>query len=190
MTREETILSLAPNVNAIAALFARRVPRTVLVAELRSVAWIGAIHAVDRYDCRRKVSLAAFAQLRIRGEILDYLRRLDHLTRGERTKLKSVGAVQPVVVSLDSKTRHDQQVPTAFLRDHRAQRQTETAEARILTEGLFLRASLPARTEDVIRRFYEGEKQGETAAVLGVSRGRVSIMRKNGEKALAAWAFQ
>jgi RNA polymerase sigma factor for flagellar operon FliA len=64
--------------------FHRRCPPEVLLEDLVSAGTAGLIEAVDRYDPRRKVQLNTLAEFRIRGAILDHLRRLDPVSRRVR----------------------------------------------------------------------------------------------------------
>ena len=86
--REATILSLKAQVEGVAGTVWARTPHTVLMEDLVSCGWIGAINAVDRYEPNRGVSLKSFAESRIRGAMLDYLRNVDPLSRIHRARVK------------------------------------------------------------------------------------------------------
>lgn len=49
---------------------------------------IGLIEAIDRYDPKQRCSFETFAINRVRGEILDFLRSRDFLTRSSRQRVK------------------------------------------------------------------------------------------------------
>lgn len=83
-TRDERIRSLMPLVDAIARRIARRLPRHVEHEELVQNGMIGLIEAVDRFDPSMGVPLAAFARSRVRGAIVDGLRRADWVPRSVR----------------------------------------------------------------------------------------------------------
>jgi RNA polymerase sigma factor for flagellar operon FliA len=51
---------------------------------------IGLINAADRYEETKGNCFAAFAMLRIKGAILDHMRVNDHLSRGNRKKVKDL----------------------------------------------------------------------------------------------------
>lgn len=60
-------------------------------ADLQQAACIGLIEAARRYDGRREsAGFAAFASLRVRGAICDYLRAHDPLTRGRRHAVREL----------------------------------------------------------------------------------------------------
>jgi len=76
----------------LAAAVARRmrVPTGVLAGsdDLASAGFLGLIDAVDRFQPDREVAFEAYATLRIRGAVLDELRRVDELGRAERRRLR------------------------------------------------------------------------------------------------------
>jgi RNA polymerase sigma factor FliA len=54
----------------------------------------GLIQAVDRFNDAQAVPFSAFAIARIRGAVLDAVRRLDHLSRGQRSKATAITVSQ------------------------------------------------------------------------------------------------
>jgi RNA polymerase sigma factor FliA len=60
------------------------------------VGWgtIGLIQAIDRFDESLGIPFAAFAMPRVRGAVLDALRTLDPLSRGQRQMAKQIAARQ------------------------------------------------------------------------------------------------
>ena len=81
--RDALILSHLPQVELLARRQHRRCPQVEL-DDLISAGTVGLIQAVDRYDSSRKLKLKTFAEHRIRGALLDYLRQLDPLPRNVR----------------------------------------------------------------------------------------------------------
>ena len=65
-----------------------RIPPTSLADrdDVASAAMIGLIAAVDRFDHRRGVPFEAYASLRIRGAVVDELRRVDERGRADRVR--------------------------------------------------------------------------------------------------------
>jgi len=90
--REELILTHMPQVKLFAQRLYRRCPQAEL-DDLMSVATIGLIQAVDRFDPDRHLKLKTLAEHRIRGALLDYLRHIDPLPRSVRRFQKQRDAV-------------------------------------------------------------------------------------------------
>ena len=78
--REALILSHLPQVELLARRQHRRWPEIEL-DDLISAGTVGLIQAVDRFDASRNLKLKTFAEHRIRGALMDYLRQLDPLPR-------------------------------------------------------------------------------------------------------------
>jgi RNA polymerase sigma factor for flagellar operon FliA len=90
--RDELILGHVSLVRIIAGRLARRLPSSVDVDELVSVGTVGLIDAIDRFDRDRGVPFKGFADLRIRGAMVDYLRGIDPVSRAVRRKHNALEA--------------------------------------------------------------------------------------------------
>ena len=81
---------------------ARRLARTLAVDaefdELVSVGTIGLLSAIEGFDAQRGLAFSTYAATRIRGAILDELRRQDHATRGVRRKARDIGAARETLM--------------------------------------------------------------------------------------------
>jgi RNA polymerase sigma factor for flagellar operon FliA len=85
-----------------AARIASRLPSHIRMDDLFSAGLLGFLRAIEDYDPERGVEFAAYASSRIRGAIVDELRRLDWVPRGVRRKLREAGqAVESLSQSLD-----------------------------------------------------------------------------------------
>ncbi len=65
-------------------------PPSIDREDLEGYGVLGLIQALDRFKPQRGVRFETYALSRIRGAVLDYLRSLDPLTRGERQDLRRV----------------------------------------------------------------------------------------------------
>ncbi|MDP2316640.1 MAG: FliA/WhiG family RNA polymerase sigma factor [Pseudomonadota bacterium] len=82
--RERLILEHRGMVRAIAGRMARRLPAHVDGDELVTVGMLGLIDAIDRFEAGRGVPFRAYAEIRIRGAIVDSLRGSDWTPRAVR----------------------------------------------------------------------------------------------------------
>lgn len=87
-------------VQRVVRRLARRLPRCVATDDLMGAGTLGLIDAVNRYDHSRAASFQAYAEIRIRGAILDYLRVMDWLPRSTRATVKA-GTSDAAVVSVE-----------------------------------------------------------------------------------------
>jgi RNA polymerase sigma factor for flagellar operon FliA len=65
-------------------------PETTTTEDLYSLGLKGLITAINQYQPDKNATLGSYASLRIRGTMLDELRRLDPMSRGARTKAKKL----------------------------------------------------------------------------------------------------
>ncbi|MBC2595099.1 FliA/WhiG family RNA polymerase sigma factor [Ruficoccus amylovorans] len=82
-----------PLVNTVVKSMLSYLPRCADFEELHSVGLTGLIAAVQKFDPEQSGTFKAYASLRIRGAILDELRRMDSLPRTRRAKVRELGKV-------------------------------------------------------------------------------------------------
>jgi RNA polymerase sigma factor for flagellar operon FliA len=90
--RERLILEHLPQVRLIARRIHSRLPDNVSLDDLISTGVLGLIAAIDRFEPSRHVHLRTYAEHKIKGSILDSLRRMDWAPRQERKRAKEVEA--------------------------------------------------------------------------------------------------
>jgi RNA polymerase sigma factor for flagellar operon FliA len=88
--RERLALAYLPLVRAQVRRMAGRVPPSVRAEDLEGYGMVGLLEALDRFDPDRGIPFEAFARLRIRGAMYDYLRTLDLLPRVARRTVSHV----------------------------------------------------------------------------------------------------
>jgi RNA polymerase sigma factor FliA len=89
--RNELIREYTDVARRIALRMARRCPDWIAREDLISAGMVGLIEAADRYDDTRREPFLSFAEHRIRGAILDELRRGDIMPRRVRQLARKVG---------------------------------------------------------------------------------------------------
>lgn len=89
--RERLIVEHMEMGRRIALRVARRTPDWIREEDLVSAAMVGLSEAAERYDAARGEPFVAFAERRIRGAVLDELRRGDLLPRRQRWTARRVG---------------------------------------------------------------------------------------------------
>ena len=90
--REEIITDFLPVIKHLAYKFVRGFDDDMLIEDLISAGVLGLLEAMDKYDAVRGTKLNTFAYLRIRGAMVDELRKRDWFSRSARTKAKKVEA--------------------------------------------------------------------------------------------------
>ena len=82
--REELILNYAPNVRHIANRLAARLPPDFQLDDLIQAGMIGLLEAIDKFDPQKGVKFKTYADIRVRGAMLDDLRTKDWIPRSVR----------------------------------------------------------------------------------------------------------
>jgi RNA polymerase sigma factor for flagellar operon FliA len=191
----------------LARKVARRVPQSVRRDELESAALLGLTEAATRFDPCRGEPFVAYAAKRVRGAILDELRRADVLTRrgrqGARRLAEATRAVEAQVgrpattdeiatklgTSIEEVSRARAQlqspalVPLDDVRDvprtpeHQAPDEHVSFEQQRRALAMGL-AQLPERDLQILSLYYqESLTLKEIGDILGVTESRVSQLR-------------
>lgn len=92
--RDALVNTYMPLVTEIAGKIHRRLPPGIDIESLISSGVIGLLEANERYDPTRGASFGAFARHRIFGEIMEYLRDMDWVSRSVRRKGRMREAAQ------------------------------------------------------------------------------------------------
>ena len=80
-----------PLVRSIVERMKRKLPQKIETEELHSVGIAGLVAAARNYRAPQVGSFAGYASTRIRGAVLDELRRMDWMSRAGRSKAKRLG---------------------------------------------------------------------------------------------------
>ena len=91
--RDQLILDHVPLLKHIVGRLFFDVPGSLDRDDLFGYGMMGLITAADAWDASRGLAFSTFAYPRIRGAILDELRRMDFLPRGRREKVRAVDKV-------------------------------------------------------------------------------------------------
>ena len=81
-------------VHFVARQLSRKLSSEADFDELLSAGTLGLIGAMESFDLARGLAFSTFAAPRIRGAILDELRRQDHVSRSVRRKARELGAAR------------------------------------------------------------------------------------------------
>ncbi|MCA9665498.1 MAG: sigma-70 family RNA polymerase sigma factor [Myxococcales bacterium] len=88
-----------PFVQRIARRLVRRLPETVELDDLISAGTIGLMEALERYDENGGRSFETYAEFRVKGAMLDELRRLDPLNRATRGAQRRIEKCQREIIA-------------------------------------------------------------------------------------------
>lgn len=101
--------SLMPLVHEVASQVARRVPSHVMLDDLVGAGMLGLAGALTRFDPSRTDTFRGYAEFRIRGAIMDELRRRDIMSRDARIESKKLQrSVQQLNAELGREAEDDE----------------------------------------------------------------------------------
>lgn len=88
--REQIIIEYVPLVKLVAGRLAIYLGSNVEYDDLVSYGIFGLIDAIDKFDYGKGIKFETYASLRIRGAILDQIRKMDWIPRSVRQKQKAI----------------------------------------------------------------------------------------------------
>lgn len=88
--REKIIIEYTPLVKVVAGRLSMYLGYTVEYEDLVGYGIFGLIDAIDKFDMTKDVKFETYASLRIRGSILDQIRKMDWIPRTIRQKQKKM----------------------------------------------------------------------------------------------------
>jgi RNA polymerase sigma factor for flagellar operon FliA len=88
--REQIIKDYVPLVKFVAHRIASRLPSHVELDDLINSGILGLMDAIEKFEPTRNIKFKTYAELRIKGAILDGLRELDWVPRSLRRKKKDI----------------------------------------------------------------------------------------------------
>ena len=108
--REKIILEYAPLVKLVAGRLSMYLGYNVEYEDLVSYGIFGLIDAIDKFDNMKEVKFETYASLRIRGAILDQIRKMDWIPRTIRQKQKKIEAVMKEIELLKGREATDEEI--------------------------------------------------------------------------------
>ncbi|MCW5831306.1 MAG: sigma-70 family RNA polymerase sigma factor [Labilithrix sp.] len=172
----------------IVADFMRKVPRSVQREDLVAAGSVGLLHALRSQKHTCPEMLTAYARIRIRGAVIDELRRHDWSPRRRRTPASNQAAKSATVVGVpqapapaaEEKTGvvvigFDDLPPTHSLREEGPSPFEQVEIRRSSVEVRRAVDKLPPRERTIVRmRYFDDVSSKAIASSLGLSEARVS----------------
>ena len=108
--REKIILEYAPLVKLVAGRLSMYLGYNVEYEDLVSYGIFGLIDAIDKFDYLKEIKFETYASLRIRGAILDQIRKMDWIPRSLRQKQKKIDAAMSKIEAETGKAATDEEI--------------------------------------------------------------------------------
>ncbi len=108
--REKIIIEYSALVKIVAGRMSMYLGYNVEYEDLVSYGIFGLIDAIDKFDYGKGIKFETYASLRIRGAILDQIRKMDWIPRSLRQKQKKIDAAVSKIEANTGKTASDAQI--------------------------------------------------------------------------------
>ncbi len=108
--REKIILEYAPLVKLVAGRLSMYLGYNVEYDDLVGYGVFGLIDAIDKFDTCKDVKFETYASLRIRGAILDQIRKMDWIPRTIRQRQKKIDAVMKEIETTTGRSATDEEI--------------------------------------------------------------------------------
>ncbi|MCI9005364.1 MAG: FliA/WhiG family RNA polymerase sigma factor [Lachnospiraceae bacterium] len=108
--REKIILEYAPLVKIVAGRLSMYLGYNVEYDDLVGYGIFGLIDAIDKFDVNKDVKFETYASLRIRGSILDQIRKMDWIPRTVRQKQKKIDEAIRKIETATGRTATDEEI--------------------------------------------------------------------------------
>lgn len=110
--REQLIMEYAPLVKIVAGRLSMYLGYNVEYDDLVGYGIFGLIDAIDKFDVTKDVKFETYASLRIRGSILDHIRKMDWIPRTVRQKQKKIDEAIRIIESKTGHNATDEEIAT------------------------------------------------------------------------------
>lgn len=108
--REQLILTYAQLVKLVAGRLSMYLGHNVEFEDLVSYGIFGLIDAIDKFDPEKNVKFETYASLRIRGTILDQIRKMDWIPRTVRQRQRQMDEAIKQIEMRTGKTASDEEI--------------------------------------------------------------------------------
>lgn len=112
--REQIIVEYAPLVKVVAGRLSMYLGYNVEYDDLVGYGIFGLIDAIDKFDNGKAVKFETYASLRIRGAILDQIRKMDWIPRTIRQKQKRIDTAIKEVEATRGRNATDEEIALAL----------------------------------------------------------------------------
>ena len=110
--REKLIIEYAQLVKLVAGRLSTYLGHNVEFDDLVSYGIFGLIDAIDKFDMDKNVKFETYASLRIRGAILDQIRKMDWIPRTVRQRQRKIDDAMKAVEMRTGKAATDEELAT------------------------------------------------------------------------------
>jgi len=169
-----------PAVKAMAAKLKERLPSSVDFNDLVSIGYEELVKLSRRYDPKKNNNFWGYAKKRIYGAMLDFLRSLDNLSRGDRKIVKEIDKIIE-----DYTAKYDKEPSNEYLSEVLGIDVEKVKKARLSNE---IYSVMPI--EDQLNYFEDVSKQIEREELIEAIRDVLSTLSETEQLVIQLYYFE
>ena len=191
--REKLILEYAPLVKLVAGRLSMYLGYNVEYDDLVSYGIFGLIDAIDKFDSMKAVKFETYASLRIRGAILDQIRKMDWIPRTIRQKQKKIDGAIKEIETATGRAATDEEIAANLGisdEDYLAwQSQMKITNVVSLNEFMESGSEVPAEQTEQ-RRFESPEKKKKKAELKKILQQALELLTEKEKKVILLYYYE
>ncbi|MCR5210521.1 MAG: FliA/WhiG family RNA polymerase sigma factor [Lachnospiraceae bacterium] len=166
--RDKLIVEYAPLVKLVAGRLGMYLGCNVEFDDLVGFGVFGLIDAIDKFDPRKNIKFETYASLRIRGEILDQIRKNDWIPRTIRQKQKQLEAAMKQIEEKQGRPATDEELAECLgiSNEELTDWQTQMNVTNVVSLNEFMDAGMEVSDNAYSGRRYESPEENIDKAEL------------------------
>lgn len=159
--REQLILEYAPLVKLVAGRLSMYLGYNVEYDDLVSYGIFGLIDAIDKFDSMKDVKFETYASLRIRGSILDQIRKMDWIPRTVRQRQRQIDAAMHEIEIQTGRPATDEElaVKLGISDDELTEWQSQMKVTNVVSLNEFMESGAEVPNEKNLASHFEGPEE-------------------------------
>lgn len=190
--REQLILEYANVVNLVAGRLNMYLGYTVDYDDLVGYGVFGLIDAIDKYDLTKNVKFETYASLRIRGSILDQIRKMDWIPRTLRQKQKRMESAAAKVETDTGRPATDEKVAAelGITKDEYEGWKAEAEFTNVVSLDDYLEQGSEGGMETFTAKFQQPEQALEKSEVKKMLVEALQTLTENEQKVITLYYYE
>lgn len=191
--RDQIIIEYANLVKIVAGRLSMYLGYTVEYDDLVGYGTFGLIDAIDKFDLLKGVKFETYASLRIRGAILDQIRKMDWIPRTLRQKQKKIDQAYQKLELEHGRAGTDEEVAEeiGITADELANWQSQTKVTNLISLDEFLEQGAEVRVDtDASSHFEQPERVMEREEMKEVLIQTLEKLTENEKKVITLYYYE
>ena len=191
--REQLILEYAPLVKLVAGRLSMYLGYNVEYEDLCSYGIFGLIDAIDKFDSMKDVKFETYASLRIRGSILDQIRKMDWIPRTIRQRQRQIDNIMKEIETTKGRPATDEEIAAGLgvTEDEYLQMQSQMKVTGVVSLNEFMETGAEVPEEQTTQyRFETPEEALDKAELKQKLVEALSVLTEKEQKVVTLYYYE